>query len=48
MYEKEDNFKLGLESYFTGSQYLYNGIKHLHSGKWVLWRKKRLIKFLSL
>jgi outer membrane receptor for ferrienterochelin and colicins len=25
MYEKEDNFKLGLESYFTGSQYLYNG-----------------------
>jgi outer membrane receptor for ferrienterochelin and colicins len=27
MYEKEDNFKLGLESYFTGSQYLYNGNK---------------------
>ncbi|WP_460561884.1 TonB-dependent receptor [Ferruginibacter profundus] len=27
MYEKEDNFKLGLESYFTGSQYLYNGSK---------------------
>ncbi|MGC4101024.1 hypothetical protein [Ferruginibacter sp.] len=25
MYEKEDNFKLGLESYFTGAQYLYNG-----------------------
>ena len=25
MYEKEDNFKLGLESYFTGSQHLYNG-----------------------
>ena len=22
MYEKEDNFKLGLEGYFTGSQYL--------------------------
>jgi len=27
MYEKEDNFKLGLESYFTGSQQLYNGNK---------------------
>lgn len=27
MYEKEDNFKLGLESYFTGSQHLYNGNK---------------------
>ncbi|MEO6488597.1 MAG: TonB-dependent receptor [Ferruginibacter sp.] len=27
MYEKEDNFKLGLESYFTGSQHLYNGTK---------------------
>lgn len=27
MYEKEDNFKLGLESYLTGNQYLYNGIK---------------------
>jgi iron complex outermembrane receptor protein/outer membrane receptor for ferrienterochelin and colicins len=27
MYEKEDNFKLGLESYLTGSQYLYNGSK---------------------
>ena len=25
MYEKEDNFKLGLESYFTDHQYLYNG-----------------------
>jgi outer membrane receptor for ferrienterochelin and colicins len=25
MYEKEDNFKLGLESYFTDRQYLYNG-----------------------
>jgi outer membrane receptor for ferrienterochelin and colicins len=27
MYEKEDNFKLGLEAYGTGSQYLYNGNK---------------------
>ncbi len=27
MYEKEDNFKFGLESYFTGRQYLYNGTK---------------------
>lgn len=27
MYEKEDNFKLGLEGYHTGSQYLYNGFK---------------------
>lgn len=25
MYEKEDNFKIGLESYFTGQQYLSNG-----------------------
>jgi len=25
MYEKEDNFKLGLESYLTGNQYLNNG-----------------------
>ncbi|MEP6675985.1 MAG: TonB-dependent receptor, partial [Ferruginibacter sp.] len=25
MYEKEDNFKIGLEGYFTGRQYLYNG-----------------------
>ncbi|WP_460764885.1 TonB-dependent receptor [Niabella terrae] len=25
MYEKEDNFKLGLEGYNTGSQYLYDG-----------------------
>jgi outer membrane receptor for ferrienterochelin and colicins len=25
MYEKEGNFKLGLESYFTDRQYLYNG-----------------------
>ncbi|MEI9955375.1 MAG: hypothetical protein WDM90_03485 [Ferruginibacter sp.] len=25
MYEKEDNFKLGLEGYFTDKQYLYNG-----------------------
>ncbi len=25
MYEKEDNFKIGLESYFTDRQYLYNG-----------------------
>jgi iron complex outermembrane receptor protein/outer membrane receptor for ferrienterochelin and colicins len=25
MYEKEDNFKLGLEGYFTGNQYLNNG-----------------------
>lgn len=27
MYEKEDNFKLGLEGYLTGNQFLYNGIK---------------------
>jgi len=27
MYEKEDNFKLGLEGYLTDSQYLYNGNK---------------------
>lgn len=27
MYEKEDNFKLGLESYLTGNQFLYNGVK---------------------
>lgn len=26
MYEKEDNFKLGLEGYFTDRQYLYNGL----------------------
>lgn len=26
MYEKEDDFKLGLEGYHTGSQYLYNGL----------------------
>jgi outer membrane receptor for ferrienterochelin and colicins len=25
MYEKADNFKLGLEGYFTDRQYLYNG-----------------------
>ena len=25
MYEKEDNFKLGLEGYFSGNQYLNNG-----------------------
>lgn len=25
MYEKEDNFKLGLEGYYTDRQYLYNG-----------------------
>jgi outer membrane receptor for ferrienterochelin and colicins len=25
MYEKDDNFKIGLESYLTGNQYLYNG-----------------------
>ncbi|MFT4094607.1 MAG: TonB-dependent receptor plug domain-containing protein [Niabella sp.] len=25
MYEKEGNFKLGLEGYYTGNQYLYNG-----------------------
>jgi outer membrane receptor for ferrienterochelin and colicins len=25
MYEKEDNFKLGLEGYLTGGQYVYNG-----------------------
>jgi outer membrane receptor for ferrienterochelin and colicins len=25
MYEKEDNFKLGLEGYFTDKQYLFNG-----------------------
>jgi iron complex outermembrane receptor protein/outer membrane receptor for ferrienterochelin and colicins len=27
MYEKEDNFKLGLEGYFTDKQYLFNGIQ---------------------
>lgn len=27
MYEKEDNFKFGLEGYFTDRQYLYNGNK---------------------
>lgn len=27
MYEKEDNFKLGIESYLTGNQYLNNGTK---------------------
>jgi len=27
MYEKEDNFKLGLESYLTDRQYLYNGFR---------------------
>ena len=27
MYEKEDNFKLGIEGYFTDQQYLYNGNK---------------------
>ncbi|MCH5597821.1 TonB-dependent receptor plug domain-containing protein [Niabella ginsengisoli] len=27
MYEKEDNFKFGLEGYHTGTQYLYNGTK---------------------
>lgn len=27
MYEKEDNFKLGLEGYFTDRQYLYNGLR---------------------
>jgi len=25
IYEKEDNFKIGLEGYLTGNQYLYNG-----------------------
>ncbi|MEP7277307.1 MAG: TonB-dependent receptor [Bacteroidota bacterium] len=25
VYEKEENFKIGLEAYFTGRQYLYNG-----------------------
>ncbi|MGC4235232.1 MAG: TonB-dependent receptor [Niabella sp.] len=27
MYEKEDNFKLGLEGYHNGAQYLYNGTR---------------------
>lgn len=27
MYEKEDNFKLGLEGYLTDRQYLYNGLR---------------------
>ncbi|MGB4774482.1 MAG: TonB-dependent receptor plug domain-containing protein [Daejeonella sp.] len=27
VYEKERNFKLGLEGYFTGNQYLYNGVQ---------------------
>lgn len=27
MYEKEDNFKLGLEGYYTGLQYLYDATK---------------------
>lgn len=27
MYEKEDNFKLGIEGYFTDRQYLYNGYR---------------------
>jgi outer membrane receptor for ferrienterochelin and colicins len=27
MYEKEDNFKLGLEAYLTGNQYLYNNTR---------------------
>ena len=27
IYEKEDNFKIGLEGYLTGNQYLYNGTK---------------------
>ena len=27
MYEKEENFKLGLEGYLTGNQYLNNGFK---------------------
>ena len=27
MYEKEDNFKIGLEGYFTDRQYLFNGSK---------------------
>jgi outer membrane receptor for ferrienterochelin and colicins len=27
MYEKENNFKFGLEGYYTGSQYLYNSSK---------------------
>ncbi|MES2429944.1 MAG: TonB-dependent receptor [Bacteroidota bacterium] len=27
MYEKEENFKLGLEGYFTDQQFLYNGSK---------------------
>lgn len=27
MYEKEDDFKLGLEGYFTDRQYLYNGLR---------------------
>lgn len=27
MYEKEDNFKLGVEGYFTDRQYLYNGFQ---------------------
>ncbi len=30
MYEKEDNFKLGLEGYFTDKQYLFNGIQTPH------------------
>lgn len=27
MYEKEDNFKVGLEGYYTGTQILYNGFQ---------------------
>jgi iron complex outermembrane receptor protein/outer membrane receptor for ferrienterochelin and colicins len=27
LYEKEDNFKIGLEGYFTDRQYLYNGTR---------------------
>lgn len=27
MYEKESNFKMGLEGYFTDEQFLYNGTK---------------------
>jgi iron complex outermembrane receptor protein/outer membrane receptor for ferrienterochelin and colicins len=28
IYEKENNFKMGLEGYFTDEQFLYNGIQN--------------------
>jgi outer membrane receptor for ferrienterochelin and colicins len=48
IYEKENNFKMGLEAYFTDKQFLYNGIQTPNFWEFGFMAEKTIFKNFSL